>query len=861
MTDITSRLIVGLIDRLTGPSRAISSALGRLNAAATANAARMNAVRGQMMDAVGMGYLLAQSLSAPIKAAVAFESKLEDIGQKADIPQKRLAELGKQLRLIGRQTNQAGSEMAEGMDTLLGLGASEGDALKLLPNIGKAAFAYKASITDLSSAGYAALDNLKVPADQFGKALDAMAQAGKAGAFELKDMAQYFPALGAGYQALGQTGVPAVADLSAALQIVRKGTGDSASAATNLSNVLQKIRAPQTVKAFKKMGVNLERELKKRAEAGMSPIEAIADITNKTLKGDLGKLGDLFSDAQVQQGLRPLIQNMEEYRRIRAEAMAASGTVEADFQRRMKTSEGALLRMQAALENVSASIGAALLPALNQVIDKVAPVITGIADLAERYPQATSAIVAATAAVVGFRVALTAIQFAGLFAKGSLISMASTVVTFAGALLSALNPLKIVRTALVALRFALMSTGIGAILIGVAAAGTWIYNNWSGLSTLFTAFGSSFRNAVEPIMPLLRPVIDAVSNMYGYVSNLLGPVDGLGRSWFAMGRLAGKALGDVAVSAVKFATELPSMIAAIDWSALGAKLVSSFASINWAGVGESIGAAIRGSVIGAFDFASALISSWSGSDAESMALTVGSAIAAALIAFDWLGLGGKILSAIGSGLLAGAQLVRGLIKGLFNFDVVEDGRRLATSLLDGVSGMAASMVQAGKDLMYGLWEGIKVVMSEIIAYIKSALTEAFASAASAARNLASNLTFGLVSGDSKPTGDTPAVDGARAKGGPVGGGKTYLVGEKGPELFSPGRSGVISTNDAYNAAAAGSAAARGGTGKAGRGDTYINVHLPAVNVSGVSDPVVAANTAMSQMGASIKSAVESAYSD
>jgi hypothetical protein len=37
--------------------------------------------------------------------------------------------------------------------------------------------------------------------------------------------------------------------------------------------------------------------------------------------------------------------------------------------------------------------------------------------------------------------------------------------------------------------------------------------------------------------------------------------------------------------------------------------------------------------------------------------------------------------------------------------------------------------------------------------------------------------------------------GARAAGGPVDMGKTYLVGEKGPELFSPGRSGRITSND------------------------------------------------------------------
>jgi hypothetical protein len=44
-------------------------------------------------------------------------------------------------------------------------------------------------------------------------------------------------------------------------------------------------------------------------------------------------------------------------------------------------------------------------------------------------------------------------------------------------------------------------------------------------------------------------------------------------------------------------------------------------------------------------------------------------------------------------------------------------------------------------------------------------------------------------------GDSPApIDGARAGGGPVSAGKNYLVGERGPEIFSPSASGSIIPN-------------------------------------------------------------------
>jgi len=48
---------------------------------------------------------------------------------------------------------------------------------------------------------------------------------------------------------------------------------------------------------------------------------------------------------------------------------------------------------------------------------------------------------------------------------------------------------------------------------------------------------------------------------------------------------------------------------------------------------------------------------------------------------------------------------------------------------------------------------------------------------------------------------TSIVAGERAEGGPVSSGKTYLVGEEGPELFTPGKSGSVTPNDALVAPA------------------------------------------------------------
>ncbi|NTA46865.1 phage tail tape measure protein [Agrobacterium tumefaciens] len=558
---LTSSLVVRLIDQVTAPARAASKSLlglnraaggdfgSRLNDAMARNDAALANTRGSMVDAIAGFYALKTAIGAPIKSAVDFETLLEDIGQKADIPVERLAALGEEIKRVAADTNQATTAIANAVDNLLGRGAAEDVALAAAGPIGKAATAYRAATDDLAAASWSAVDNLKVPADQIGTAIDAMAQAGKEGAFELRDMARFFPSLGAAYQGLGQKGTDAVADLAAALQIVRKGTGDSSTAATNLQNVLQKIGSPATLRAFGKMGVNLRKEMQKAEKAGMTPIEAIAEITNKTLKGDLGKLGFLFEDAQVQAGMRSLIQNMEEYKRIRAEAMKASGVVERDYQRRIETAAGATIRWKASIENLSLAIGTTLLPVMSDLVNRFAPVIDAIGKWASANPAFTRNVITATAAVVGFKVAVSGLKYLGLLGRGGALSMLAlgfntigkaaigatraakaavglqvALGAMSGAKLTGFQTMATALRGVVfavpgvsALGGALSAVGaalsaitlpIAAGIAAVAASGFLIYKYWDRAASFVTGVAKAYGDALAPAIEAVKPYLE-----------------------------------------------------------------------------------------------------------------------------------------------------------------------------------------------------------------------------------------------------------------------------------------------------------------------------------------------------------------
>lgn len=76
-------------------------------------------------------------------------------------------------------------------------------------------------------------------------------------------------------------------------------------------------------------------------------------------------------------------------------------------------------------------------------------------------------------------------------------------------------------------------------------------------------------------------------------------------------------------------------------------------------------------------------------------------------------------------------------------------------------------------------------------------------------------------GGAAGTAAAAPVAGARAEGGPVDGGRSYLVGERGPELFTPGSSGSITSNGRLRAMST-----------TGGGNTYI------INAPGATEQTV-----------------------
>ncbi|MES0023173.1 MULTISPECIES: phage tail tape measure protein [unclassified Mesorhizobium] len=222
-------------------------------------------------------------------------------------------------------------QVVQGLETLIASGRSLEEGLSFLPTVARTAQASGAEMSDIALTADAMASSLGITADKMQEAFDILAFEGKAGKFELKDMAAELPALAPAFAALGYKGTEGLKKLAAMLEIVRNQTGSSSEAATNFGNVLQKAYGNEVAKNFKKYNIDIRKELDKTRKAGGDVIQTLVEQTQKALKGDLSKLPLIFTDVQMQNGMRALLTQMPELKAHLDALGGAAGTVAKDF--------------------------------------------------------------------------------------------------------------------------------------------------------------------------------------------------------------------------------------------------------------------------------------------------------------------------------------------------------------------------------------------------------------------------------------------------------------------------------------------------------------------------------------------------
>lgn len=751
MAVITSKLIVALIDQISAPARGVAQVVKNLQAQSRANAMQMNEMRGQMVDAAAAAYALGRALADPIGKAVAFESAMADVAKVSDFSDSGLAQFGDDLRRLSTsEIPMAVTELAALAENAAAAGIADSELLEFTRMTAKAALAWGVSGGQAGEDLAKIREALRLSTEEtmlYADAINHLSDRTASTAPDLTEFARRVAAQGEffGFSkeetlAFGSAMVSAGAEVEVASTSFR-----------NMGRALTKgASATKSQRdAFKKLGLDAAKVAAGMQEDAVgTTMEVINRLGQLPAEMQAAVMGDLFGDEA--RALAPLLSNLDALERTLgyvADETQYAGSVSAEFAKRAQTTEFNLQRLKNQVDGVALAIGNALLPAINGVAAAVGPVLIAMADWAAANPQIVQAIVALVGGLVALRVAAIATRWAFLFMKGGILDAALILGRGAAGFLALINPLNLVKNAVMALRMALMMSGIGLVLAGIAAAGTWIYNNWDGLVEFFQGFGRGVSAALSPLMPIIRPIANAGRRILDWVTGLLGPVEASAEDWRAWGEAAGTAVGDAVIGVTTKGKEI------IDWF-------------------KALPGEISASVTGMVE------------------------------------LGGQIIQDILDGMIAKFQ-----------------------ELLDWFAEWPAKILAA-----IGSIDLSKVIQVPDIGAAVS----------------------GMFGGGPQPNPHAdpdpnalpvPGWNDAKAAGGSIVGGKTYLVGEEGPELITPGGSGWVHT-------AKETAGMLGGRQLSG-----LTLQLGGVSISGVSDPEQAYQMIKERLAADLRDALSGIYAD
>lgn len=821
---LTSELVVRLLDKVSGPAKAVSRGLlgvrksadkvgqgsigERLTASIKRNQAQLDQTRGRLVDAAAGFYAIKAAIGAPVQAAMAFESAMADVKKVVDFGSDSAFEkFQRDLEGLSTQLPVSTAQLADIAASAGEAGFAGEELIKVTEAAAKIGVAFGVSAEQAGDALPQMMNAMKLSLDEVILLSDGINHLSNNMAASAPKVLGFMNRIGGDIGKFGYSAEEAAA-FGASMIAAGAQADVAATSFRNMGNRLTKGASAtgRQKAAFKQLGLDATNVAKNMQEDAVGTtvkvLEAIGAMP-KEMQAAISS--DLFGDEA--RALAPLLGNIDLLKNalgLVSDEAGYAGSAFEEFAVRNETYGAHLQRFQNRLTNLKAAIGRGLIPVLTELIEKITPAISKISELANAHPRLIGAVAAATASVIGFKVALIGLKYVGLLGKGGVLSMLSLGFQSVGR--ASLN----LRTA-VGETIRLQNTLAGfqgqkVSSLGKVAAGFRGIAGVTGLSAVSSGIGA----VVASMAAISAPVWIAIG----------GAVAAVGLAWKYWDRISA-ILGGVS-------------------SAIGQQLSPVLTAIK-----EKL------------DFLQPVIGP----------------VADAFSRF-----GSKVSGAI--------KKVKDFFSGgIFSKEALSDGEaervranaeNITNSIIDGFKSLRSKLREAGLKAIQGLLDGMTTKVSELIAWVKTIPGKL--KAAMGKINLSNMINWPVlpawlqgalrrVLGGGASEGGAP-VDGKRAHGGPIKAGGTYLVGEQGREIITPDRDGWVTSNheiiaglrERAKAAAAIGAFASAPVAAAASAPT-IHVNMAPVTIEGVQDIRGAAEEIGRVMADEARRALDGAFID
>lgn len=493
---------------------------------------RRRAIKDEFWGAAGA----VAGVAFPVKLAVEFESAMADVKKVVDFDTpKQFKEMEQDILRLTRTIPMAGTELAKITASGGQLGVARKDLPKFTETIAKMSVAFDMA-ADQAGDSMAKLANVyQIPIDQIGKLGDAVNHLSNSSPAKAGDIINTLGRVGGVAKQFGLTEIQTTSLSNAFISLGK--TPEIAGTAIN--GMLTKLmtadkQGAKFQKALKNMGMeskDLKKAIKENGEQAL--MDFLKQVGKLPKENQMGALVDLFG-LEYADDVAVLVSGLETYKKSINELKKTSkdgkpafiGSMDKEFAARSATTANNWQIFKNSLTEIGITAGSVLLPALNQLMTTIRPIINSFADWASKNPEVVSALVHLAAGFAALKVGGLMFRFVGNELSGLMVSFRlakallgvdwlATVIRFKSGIGALARIFGVVKTAATLLGSGLMSLGrfllispigIALALLGVAAY--MLYKNWDGVVGGAKALWQDLSNFISG-------VVNSIASFFG----------------------------------------------------------------------------------------------------------------------------------------------------------------------------------------------------------------------------------------------------------------------------------------------------------------------------------------------------------
>ena len=588
---------------VTGLNEKIAK-IGTLKANIDTNVGKISGELGKWQSTLAT----AASFVVPVKLAVDFESSMAEVKKYVDFKSEdEVKNLGEQIKQLSRELGVNANELAQisASGGQLGLDSSKiADFTKLVSKMG---VAFDMSGKDAGDAIALTMNNLKLGIDEIATLGDKINYLDdKMSMVKARDIINVIGRTAGSGSILGLKG-DKISALASSFLSLGKAPEVASTAMNSLFNKLANIdgQDEKFKKALQSIGMDanyLKVAMARDASGGLDMfLNTLAKVDKKA---QMGVLTNLFG-TQFADDMGSLVNAIGQYNQAvkLVNDKGAIGSMDEAMKAKLATTKSGLERLSESFISLGITIGDAFLPTLNLIVNGLSKVTNSIAAFTNKFPNLSKTLFGIVGGVLAIitvapmlkilwwslniawqqaKILGTGISFlnsvfklkylntlklnaaylitaarmkattsATWVANAAGKAWATTMAVVKGESLAAAAGMKI-------MRLALISTGIGAIVVALGASAAWVIENWEKVKAFFLEiwesvkpywesaakfFSDLWQGVSELLSAIFEPVIkiwnelfggffDWIAEKFGWINDMVGEaIKGLSSAW------------------------------------------------------------------------------------------------------------------------------------------------------------------------------------------------------------------------------------------------------------------------------------------------------------------------------------------